>query len=201
MYHSGSQAVRATLGTLSVAICAMLLMATLTDAGAYGGAELKSFRLAAGSIQGFHWSASAYRNDGSVPGGPLCVDLMSSESTGGDGVGSLAVCGAVRQLPMLVAKSVGSGRSERTVFAMLYRPGVQKVGLWLRGHNPRRLNLRLLKRSAYRQVRLPAFGFKVIGIAHRFCLVRAIGYGANGRILDQNRGEPCGDIHPRRKFS
>src|SRR6476646_10968569 len=101
-----------------------------------------SVLLAHGSIGGaFQWRVLAYGSRGQRGGRRPCIEAQSSAADGGRDGSSFTLCGSLRELPIILAKSSGSGQAERTVFAIVYRPEVVSVRLWLGGHPGRLIHL------------------------------------------------------------
>jgi hypothetical protein len=151
-----------------------------------------SVLLGRGSIGEFRWRVFVHRSRGPRGRHRLCLEALSSE-VGGYGGSVFTLCGSIERWPILVAKSSGSGRAERTVFVMAYNPRVTAVRIWLQGHRSRRILLQALSKARARRAGVQSFNYSIFDVAHPFCLVRIVSYDAKGKVVDAGRDMSCED--------
>lgn len=151
-----------------------------------------SVLLGRGSIgETFQWRVLAYGSRGQHGGRRPCIEAQSSAADGGRDGSSFTLCGSLRELPIILAKSSGSGKAERTVFAIVYRPEVVSVRLWLGGHPSRLIHLHPLAAGKAQRTHMRKFNYEVLAVAHHFCLSRIVAYNGKGKVLDPGRRIPC----------
>jgi hypothetical protein len=148
--------------------------------------------LAKGKVGEFAWKVLVHRGQGRNGGRRPCIEALNSRLEGGrPGGSSFTLCGSLRDFPILLSKSSGVGRVERTVFAIAYRPEIRFVRVWLRGHRPRLIRLRMLSRHKARRAQVRLFRYAALGVADHFCLVRLIAYNARLEVVDRGPRTSC----------
>jgi hypothetical protein len=181
----------AALLTLLFPVVAMKAVA-VPQGRANSPVSAPSALLAEGKVGKFRWKVLVHREQGDNGQRRPCIEALTSSLEGGrPGGSSFSLCGSLREFPILLSKSSGTGRAERTVFAIAYRPEVTFVRVWLRGHRPRLIRLRMLGRHKAQRARVRLFRYAAFGIAHQFCLVRLTAYNARLDVVDRGPSTVC----------
>jgi len=175
------------------AVAALVLIAflscglTLTRV-AYAHDGPISVRLDHGAKGSFRWTVLAKREPTGNPRRPCIVVVSQAPTAGAD---EAEGCGPLEPVPMLLAQSSGSGKSERTVLAMAFPLRVVSVRLWLRGRRSRRIYLRRLGAHQAEMTGLRRFRYANRAFAGPYCLARFATYGVAGRLIDRSPSMDC----------
>lgn len=174
----GSWVVSVTI--LVCGICLLMLQ------GAAGGkiSNVAEVRLGHGLIGDYHWAVFASRQSSSGSPERACLTATSGAVSEGARTSGFTLCGQVTEgTQVLVAKSDGVGRAQRTVLGMAFPRHVRSVRLWLRGKRSRRIWLKALSPRQAAAAGLIRFRYATDAFAGPFCLHRFASYGVSGERL------------------
>jgi len=179
---------------LKEAVFLILLVGLIGPQAIAGGAEgpgVPEVRLGHGSMGSFRWGVYASRENPSASPQRPCVTAVSGGGRGSDSGGAFTLCGSVRYAPVLVARSSGEGKRERTILGMGFSPNVTSVRLWLPGRKSRQIELWRLDPRQSAAAGLMRFRYATRVFAGPFCLRRFAAYDASGDLLDVSPPMGC----------
>ncbi len=174
-----------SLGLLiSVVWCGTVSGAQLGSASGDAAPHYTDIRLSHGSIGSYLWAVYAHREGPSATPKRPCLTAASGAASEGAPSSGFTLCGRVtRDAQILVAKSDGVGRAERTVLGMAFPNHVRSVQLWLRGKRSRRLWLKQLSSRQAAAAGLIRFRYAAEAFSGPFCLRRFASYSVSGERL------------------
>jgi hypothetical protein len=175
---------------VAVALASVLAFGA-ADAGALNSPTL----LAQGRIgHNAVWGVTA--NRGSTAG-QVCLSTVlfvkSRPGSGGGEGGEAYECRPVSSQYPLVTTQSGqeTGRRERTVLVIVAGPSAREAVLSFPKQVQRRVRLRNLSARSLKKAGIEPISYWASGFAGRFCLRRAILYGASGEQLNSSGVTPC----------
>lgn len=117
------------------------------EAGGEGGGvrQVVRVRLGRGDIGNYRWAVYAGRSKPSSSGRRPCITAFSGPASEAGPTAGFSLCGMIsRDTQILVGKSDGVGRRQRSVVGGAFSPHVRSVKFWLRGRGNRRIVLNRL---------------------------------------------------------
>lgn len=164
-------------------------------AGEVAGADsdAAAVLLQQGKIGNYRWSMGIARSPGSDGGrAPCVVEKLWPRLGGGGSVATGSLCGSLEEIPTILAQSVGSGKAERTVLGILFRPQVVSVRLFLRGKPARLVKLRPVSKYKRERAGVTRANFAGAAFAGPYCLRRFVAYDRRGLVVDPGSPMACG---------
>jgi hypothetical protein len=138
-----------------------------------------------GSVGGYDWQIKVFRSPKEAPDRP-CLSVSLEHS------GKGTICGEITPLPLLTAAELNRGSKKRFVLGMVFDPSIVRAKVWLRGRDPRNVQLRLLGEKRGREIGLHPLRYGATAFAGKSCLVRVAGFDASGRLVKPPVRIPCG---------
>jgi hypothetical protein len=151
-------------------------------------------RLGHGAVGKFRWAVYAGRSSSSAPGRRPCIRAVSGLSSETGSTSGFSLCGLIsRDTEILVAKSDGVGRRQRTVIGGAFPSHVRSVQFWLRGRQSPRIVLKRLGEEQAKETGLVRFRYMARAYAGPFCLRRFATYDFSGDVLRISSKMGCPD--------